>query len=98
MILNSYPISIYNPVFDIAMIFFAAIVIIGIALVDHLPWAHLINLIIVVGAATVVLNIYNFDLHVVILESSYNMILTLILFALTQGFYVEQEIKRNQLR
>ncbi len=98
VLLNFYPPSISNLTLDFPMIFFTVITILAILAMDFMPWAHLLNLIIVVAFASILLNIYNFDLRVVILESSYNMILALIIFTLIPSTYVEQEIQRNKFR
>lgn len=92
--LNFYSFSISNPVLDLSILSFAIVAVASIAALDYLPWAHSINLIIVVSSATILLNLYNFNLNVAIFESSYNMILTFLILALIPKNYVEQEIKR----
>ena len=86
VVLNFYPMISFGSIFDLRLLFFAAIAVLAITLIDYAPWTNLINLSLAVVLSTIILNIYNFDLTSVVLESLYNILLSLLILLVINRF------------
>lgn len=83
----------FAPFFDSEVILSAGILVLGIWLIDNLPWTQLMNLAAVAVTATFAVNVYNFDIRSVLIETIYNLILAAIFFNLIKrNIYESREI------
>ena len=92
LILNFYPDPVW--LFDPRLWMFIIIMLFSVLAMDLLPWAHLINLIVIIILATFSLNLYHFSFSAVFLEIFYNLLLGVTVFMMlktkTYGFSEEK--------
>ncbi len=77
----------FSASFEAQNILFIASSIIGIIIVDYLPWKPVLNIIFAIIAATILSNILDFDSYRFFTEAGYNIILGFVVFWIIQRIY-----------
>lgn len=87
----------FTPSFGFGDIVFLATILLGMALLDYMPWRRLINIEASVFIGTIILNLTSIVPMRIVLEIATNAILTIIVFIIAQIIYAE-EIKSQENR
>ncbi len=85
----------FMPQFDIQALFFVLAALIGMLIIDYLPWRHWIGVVVAVIAGTLVVNFKLFGLEwgATFTEMLYNVPLALLLTYLASLAYGKKEIR-----